>query len=512
MMHHPKTRIRNYTRTRTRRLSPCNRHPSEPVTGFCALCLRDHLAGLDSAPAPLTELRRSKSVAAEKKGLIDLSLDPRRNSCDVRARSSLSDLFGVELKDLGVSSGVERVLEVKDAADEEEVDENDDIGSDGEIRVSDEVIVMEGDLKTMKEIIEIELESKSKEKEKRGINNFVPGASVLSEKLRKWRVKRMEKKQNMCCTNDGNEKSGLKLERGSQFRETQSEVADYGFGRRSCDTEPRFSMDAHRVSVEEPRFSLDEHRASWDGYVMARTIPRLTPMLSVVDNMTLGSANRLANSTVETMQMRSIREDDVKFSSVLDSSSSNRGNSSSSMTGSSTKTAGFGGDDVKSASNARVSPASDVIFEGTKLVITEKELKEWHLNSIKNNNNNNESASNAFNSTSKASPMNLTNIKNSSTEQKKNAMSSKWKKVCNLWGYKQRFNDKNGDKRNLEHIPETRIVRNPSYVNSTTRRYSTSDVNSGLLRLYLSPFRNSRRNKSVKSRVPSMAINGLQLH
>ncbi|XP_076885959.1 uncharacterized protein LOC143535637 [Bidens hawaiensis] len=510
-MHHPKTHTN--TRTRTRRLSACNRHPSEPVTGFCALCLRDRLAGLDS-PAP--EFRRSKSVAAEKKKvLVDLSLDPRRNSCDVRARSSLFDLFGVELKDLGVSSGVELVVEIKDNADEEE---DDDIGSDGEIRVSDDVIVRneidddearEGDLKTMKEIIEIELESKSKEKRR---NSFVPGASVLGEKLRKWRLKRMGKKQNMCCTNGRNEKSGLKLERVSQFRETQSEVADYGFGRRSCDTEPRLSMDAHRVSVEDPRFSLDEHRASWDGYVMARTIPRLTPMLSVVDNMTLGSASRVANSTVENMQMRSIREDDVKFSSVLDSSSSNRRKSSSSMKGSGAKTAGFGGDDVKSASNVRVSPASDAIFQGTKLVITEKELKEWHLNSIKNNNSSIESASDAPNSTSKTSQMNMMSIKNPSTEQKKNAMSSKWRKVCNLWSHKQKVNDKNGDRLALEHIPETRIVRNPSYVNSRARRYSTSDVNSGLLRLYLSPFRNSRRNKSVKSRVPSMAINSLQLH
>ncbi|KAK9069116.1 hypothetical protein SSX86_013232 [Deinandra increscens subsp. villosa] len=560
-MPHPQTRTVTRNRSRTRRFSACHRHPSEPVTGFCALCLRDRLAGLDSSSGQVEvekkvvcsrrtrghgvgstsvpELRRSKSVAAEKcEGLNDVVTDPRRNSCDVRARSTLSDLFVVddtkkvrnggsrlESMSLGFSAFAEPVLEMK----EEDEDDNDDddegrVSDDDsdEIRVSDEVItrnevdddgeIEEGDLKTMKEIINMELENKRR--------NFWDAASVFSQKLRKWRQKQKEKKQNR-CVNGGTENNRSKLGQTSQFGDTQSEVEDYRLGRRSCDTEPRFSIDAHRLSVEDPRFSFDEHRASWDGYMMARTIPRLTPMLSSVDNMMLAPVNKLTTTAMENLPMHSISEDGASSGgsaqSVSDSSTSNRGSSTSS----STKTVGSGGDDVKSASNARVSPANDVIFQGTKLVITEKELKDWHLNSVKNNDT--EPVSNAPNSTSKTAVTTPSN-------GHKIAISSRWKKVCNLWGHKHKLDDK----KNVENVPENRVetgissanlVRNPSVASSRNNRrdeflldrnrgarYSTSDLDSGLLRLYLTPFRNSRRNRTGKSRTPSIATSGLQLN
>ncbi|OVA10358.1 Uncharacterized protein family UPF0503 [Macleaya cordata] len=44
------------------RLSTCERHPEQPVTGFCASCLRERLAGLD--PANRSRLKTSTSSTA----------------------------------------------------------------------------------------------------------------------------------------------------------------------------------------------------------------------------------------------------------------------------------------------------------------------------------------------------------------------------------------------------------------------------------------------------------------
>ncbi|CDY07904.1 BnaC03g36190D [Brassica napus] len=90
-----------------------------------------------------------------------------------------------------------------------------------------------------------------------------------------------------------------------QLRDAQSEIADCGYGRRSCDTDPRFSLDAGRfsldagrfsvdigrISVDDPRYSFDEPRASWDGSLIGRTVfpaaarpPPPPSMLSVVED------------------------------------------------------------------------------------------------------------------------------------------------------------------------------------------------------------------------------------
>ncbi|MCD7447025.1 hypothetical protein HAX54_021658 [Datura stramonium] len=63
----------------------------------------------------------------------------------------------------------------------------------------------------------------------------------------------------------------------------QSEIADYGFGR-SCDTEPRFSLDIGRISIDDPRYSFDEPRASCDVHFMGRSLPRVPPMVSVIED------------------------------------------------------------------------------------------------------------------------------------------------------------------------------------------------------------------------------------
>ncbi|KAL9685700.1 hypothetical protein QQ045_023151 [Rhodiola kirilowii] len=74
--------------------------------------------------------------------------------------------------------------------------------------------------------------------------------------------------------NNGSGSATLPVEKpiGRQFRETQSEVADYGYGRRSCDTDPRFSLDIGRISLDDSRYSFDEPRASWDGYLVGKTV------------------------------------------------------------------------------------------------------------------------------------------------------------------------------------------------------------------------------------------------
>ncbi|PWA57067.1 hypothetical protein CTI12_AA376860 [Artemisia annua] len=100
--------------------------------------------------------------------------------------------------------------------------------------------------------------------------------SVLSKKWQNWR-KKNNKKTNEHVMPVVHNKS-IKC----QYRETQSEIADYGYGRRSCDVDPRFSLDVGRVSFDDPRYSFDEPRASWDGYMIGRSFPRLPPMVEDV--------------------------------------------------------------------------------------------------------------------------------------------------------------------------------------------------------------------------------------
>ncbi|KAD0358285.1 hypothetical protein E3N88_44396 [Mikania micrantha] len=514
------SRIR--TGNRTRRRSACYRHPNEPVVGLCALCLRDRLAGLDSSrnqlhvkhetivSFPLSrrtrghagasssgvalELRRSKSVAVEKCEIVDLSFDLRRKSCDVRASNRLTDLFDiddtktggdgvvkVESKNLGFSGIVEPVLEI-----------NEDYDNCSEIRVSNDLIRNEvednggigeeEDLRTMKEHIEMELQNRKK--------NFWEAASVFSRKLQKWRQKHKGKKQNEVCNGrSDNNRSSFSGFKDSQF---QSDVADHGLGRRSCDAAPRFLVDAHRVSVDDPRCSFDEHRASWDGYMIARTIPRLTPMLPIVDDMIFPPVNK--RITVK----EDVLSSGASAKSNSDSSSSNTGSSSSSMKSSSSKTVGLECNYMKSVSQRNDS-------QETKLVITERELNDWHLSSV--NRINLESTSNAPISARRT-------VKNG------------WRKVSNLWSYKSKLVDKKNDSYINNNRPSLnqnneingftrgnssgKLVRNSSYVGSRNRteshpngqegaRHSVSDIESGLMRLHFSPFVGKSGNKLATS-------------
>lgn len=255
------------------------------------------------------ELRRTKSFSASKNEGLGISAcvyEPQRKSCDVRGRNTLWSLFSIhdenkprhsysQQQGLG-NNGV--VLETN-REDEEEDQIHNDEQDDEEIRVAEELdarivsdlsnnnvpevaeieehAVTVDDLKSMKDHIDLDSQSKKPSR-----SNFWSAASVLSKKWHKWR-----RKQKSVAGNGSNGvvlSSTLPVKKpiSRQYRETQSEIADYGFGRRSCDTDPRFSLDAGRISFDDPRYSFDEPRASWDGYLLGKTFPRLPPMVEDV--------------------------------------------------------------------------------------------------------------------------------------------------------------------------------------------------------------------------------------
>ncbi|KAB8849523.1 hypothetical protein FH972_026767 [Carpinus fangiana] len=144
------------------------------------------------------------------------------------------------------------------------------------------------DLKTMKDHIDLYSQTKKPfgRDFKEIAGSFWSAASVFSKKLQKWRQKQKHKLKKR---RNGGGSATLPVEKpiGRQFRETQSEIADYGFGCRSCDTDPRFSLDAGRILLDDPRYSFNKPRASWDGYLIGRTFPRMPIMVSVVEDATI---------------------------------------------------------------------------------------------------------------------------------------------------------------------------------------------------------------------------------
>lgn len=253
------------------------------------------------------ELRRTKSFSASKNEGLGFSagvFEPQRKSCDVRGRNTLWTLFSIDDENKPRHSSAQQqalgstgtVLETNKEDEEEDQfqDEEIELSEEQDVRnlndsqndIVEEVPEIEeeqqeenasvDDLKTMKDHIDLDSQSK-----KPSLSNLWSAASVLSKKWQKWR--RKQKKSSV----DGNgvlSSSTLPVKKpiSRRFRDTQSEIADYGFGRRSCDVDPRFSLDAGRISFDDPRYSFDEPRASWDGYLIGRTFPRLPPMVEDV--------------------------------------------------------------------------------------------------------------------------------------------------------------------------------------------------------------------------------------
>ncbi|XP_049411390.1 protein OCTOPUS-like [Solanum stenotomum] len=488
-----RTTSQNRTRTRTRRLSACYRHPSEPVTGICAACLRERLSGLDSSadselsivptfsnsfenpdadngpePGPgfdgsrskaatssfSPDLRRCRSVSTARcEGSCSWS-EPRRRSCDDRSsRNTLVNLFGVddevggpnagfnvESKNLGLTNLSDNVCQsIVEHKESEEVR----VRADALVRIEDiDEDTQDGELKTMKEFIDLEFHTKNqKSRDFRDIAvNFREATSVFSKKLQKWRQKQREKKLNSRNA-EGNDRfsAGNSKLIGYKSKDSRSEIGECAMGRRSCDTEPRFSVDAGRLSLDGPGISIDEPRASWDGYMVARTIPRLTPMLSVVENVLLGNGNGFDRHRASLDgQMQAIVEDESSSGgsgqSNSDSSSSQRGSSfdrSSSVQSFGKRTLDLEVNEGKYMSN---SSSAHV-----KLVITERELKDWRLNSIKDDNLN------------KYESFPKNGIVAESCDPKKGSKKpARWREVFNLFGNKQKLNNNKGETRKGE--------------------------------------------------------------
>ncbi|TKY63435.1 UPF0503 protein [Spatholobus suberectus] len=328
----------------------CPRHPDENFTGFCPSCLCERLALLDPnntntssssaaaarkppsaaaalkalfRPPPLPELRRTKSFSASKNEPFSAALEPQRRSCDVRVRSTLSNLFQNDVvviieprpEENDNNNNNNNPPRVIDRPEEEDPEAQDEIRAPEEPKPNVNEIVEEleeedkeeqlvgveeeeEEVKTMKDHIDLD-SSQAKQQKARDFKelagSFFSAASVFSKKLQKWRQKHKAKKRR-----GGGGGGALPVEKpiGRQFRDTQSEIADYGFGRRSCDTDPRFSLDAGRfsldagrVSFDDPRYSLEEPRASWDGYLAGRNaLPRMPTMLSVVEDAVVPAA------------------------------------------------------------------------------------------------------------------------------------------------------------------------------------------------------------------------------
>ncbi|XP_038901013.1 protein OCTOPUS [Benincasa hispida] len=388
-------------KTLSHRLSTCHRHPSKPVTGFCASCLRERLAGIDTdtqqeSPVPnnhsSSELRRSKSYSAAKREAgIEQSEVQHRKSCDVRSGNSLSDLFCREDKPRCTIREVE--IESENLGSElREVVANERLfrASEGIIGPAlgtiDDFAGEEAEFKTVKEFIDLEFRRKKNAgRDLREIAGSVwEAASVFSKKLGKWRKK--QKRKNL--SNNGNVGT-VKAEdikpRVLEIRETRSEVGDYGLGRRSCDTDPRFSVDAGRMSLDDSRYSFDEPRASWDGYLIGKTYPRITPMVSVLEEAKFSGTGFEKDDPSDEAEGSPMNVGDkIPGGSAqtkdyyMDSLSSLRRRKSFDRSCSHRKGASGDFDDLKLISNAKVSPATTELFYGAKVLITEKDLNNSH--------------------------------------------------------------------------------------------------------------------------------------
>ncbi|KAJ4823365.1 hypothetical protein Tsubulata_027312, partial [Turnera subulata] len=486
---------------------------------------------------------------------------------------------------------IEEIIEEDDEEEEEEEEEEDAIVIEPEIEIEpepEEPAFKAEDLKPMKDHIDLDSSQTKKARDFKEIaGSFWSAASVFSKKLQKWRQKQKLKKQRNGCR-PGSATLPVEKPIGRQYRETQSEIADYGFGRRSCDTDPRFSLDAGRMSLDagrmsfdDPRYSFDEPRASWDGYLIGRSFPRMPTMLSVVEdapvNVVMRSDAHIPVEEPPRASMSSINEEESNVpggsAQTRDyySDSSSRRRKSLDRSNSIRKTAAAVVaeiDELKSASNAKVTPATGDYFHGPKLVVPDRDFRDSNSNSLRDD------CSESFDMGFRD---NASVVLGNGERKERAKKTRRWGKAWSIWGFihrrsvnkdedEDRYSRANGVERSFsESWPELRGERNgdmrggfnPKILRSNSSvswrsasnfgggsfgsarksnaetnggngrkkkeefvlernrsaRYSPNNIDNGLLRFYLTPMRSSSRRggwgKSKSTHAQSIARSGI---
>jgi hypothetical protein len=295
-----------------------------------------------AAAAPLPDLRRCKSFSCGRGGDAAVPDEPQRWSCDTHGRSTLWALFHKDDRERvrdgtafgafpASSSAAAAALpfevqqhpppRVPEVFFEEEIvmaESSDEItpvvepisvsGTSGEMETES---CAAGEVKAMKDHIDLETSQPKKPPPmdlKEIAGSFWVAASVFSKKWQKWRRKQKFKKEEAAGSKaaaaamppSGKPSKPSFLRRGRSRGEACSE---FGGGRRSCDTDPRFSLDAARMSVDDAGLSWDGPRASWDGYLFGAgagiglgrappAISRLPPILSAREGSPAGMVGR----------------------------------------------------------------------------------------------------------------------------------------------------------------------------------------------------------------------------
>ncbi|MCL7044769.1 hypothetical protein MKW94_026692 [Papaver nudicaule] len=302
----------------------------------------------------------------------------------------------------------------------------------------------------MKDHLEQESQNKKQQHSSKDLKeiagNFWSAASVFTKKLQRWKKKQKPKKSETSTT------SGLSSTATNHHHhnsKAHTELPDYG--RRSCDIDPRFSLDIGRISFDGPRYSLDEPRASWDGYLIGKTFPRLAPMVAVVEDVVpipvvkrsdnqipvedTSNFDTTPGGTAQTRDYYSSSDSSQRRRKSFDQSSSDlsqrRRKSFERSNSNRKKAAAVGAELDESRLNSKVLSPTNVEFHGAKLIGTDRDLRDSRSNSLRNDDR----------SESRSHESVLRDSVSCSVDQKEpKKSSSRWSKAWNIWGIMNKKN------------------------------------------------------------------------